>query len=608
MADRVGQRIGDYLLIRLLGRGRFAEVYLGQHDVLYNKQAAIKILHTYLTDDDVANFRNEAEIISSLIHPHIVHLDDFGVEDGVPFLVMAYAPNGTLRERHPKGTILSLATIVSYIKQIAAAVQFAHDRRLIHRDIKPENMLLGPNPNNEVWLSDFGIAVIVHSSRLQTTQDVAGTWHYTAPEQFQGKPQRASDQYALGVIVYEWLCGFPPFQGSLEELYYQHRFVPPPALFEKVSTVSPDLEHVIMTALAKDPQKRFANVEAFATVLEQTCQMALSHPAALSTEIPLLSQPTPPTYTGTTLGTILYIYTGHSSGMRALAWSSDGKRIATASDDYTAQVWDALTGKHAITYHGHLSHVEGVAWSPNNTRIVSGSADGTVQIWDATTGTHIYTYHGHMPIYRPSAYQDHPWVNRVSWSPDGMYIVSCDQTSDPKSIATVQVWEVTTGKTVVTYRNHTNGVYAVAWSPDGKRIASAGYDRTLQIWDAMNGTTLITYKGNAFLFGLSWSPAGEYVAVGTTDNTVVVVDSINGKVLTTYQGHYNWVKDVAWSSDGKRIASGSDDGMVRLWDTASGINIYTYDERNGHINAVGWSFKGNLIASGGDTVQVWQAL
>src|SRR6266700_3988009 len=200
MNDFVGKQLGNYRLIRILGQGGFADVYLGQH-VYLNTLAAIKILQTRLAQDDLEVFLKEARTVSNLIHPHIVRVLEFGVEGTTPYLVMDFAPNGTLRQRHPKGTRLRPAIVVPYVKQVASALQYAHDKRLIHRDIKPENMLLGQN--NEVLLSDFGIATIAHTSRSLHTQDFSGTIAYMAPEQVQGKSRPASDQYSLAIITYE---------------------------------------------------------------------------------------------------------------------------------------------------------------------------------------------------------------------------------------------------------------------------------------------------------------------------------------------------------------------------------------------------------------------
>src|SRR6266568_5389589 len=219
MADRVGQQFGNYRLVRLLGQGGFAEVYLGEHLQL-GTVAAIKLLHTHIASEDVEFFRKEARTIAHLVHPHIVRVFDFGVEGAIPFLVMDYATGGTVRKLHPRGIALSLPTIVTYVTQTADALQYAHDAHVIHRDIKPENLLLGRR--QEVLLSDFGVAQLAQSSRSQSTQDVAGTATYMAPEQFQGKPRPASDQYALGIIVYEWLCGERPFSGIRQEIEGQH--------------------------------------------------------------------------------------------------------------------------------------------------------------------------------------------------------------------------------------------------------------------------------------------------------------------------------------------------------------------------------------------------
>jgi serine/threonine protein kinase len=267
MADRIGQQLDKYRVTRLIGRGGFADVYLGEH-IYLRTPAAIKMLATRLSSpDDLENFLKEARIIAQLLHPHIVRVLDFGVDGETPFLVMEYAPNGTLRERHRKGTQLPLSTTITYVKQVAEALQYAHSEKFIHRDVKPENMLVGRR--NEILLSDFGIALIAQSSRYQSTQDVTGTIAYMSPEQIQGKPRPASDQYSLAVNVYEWLSGEQPFHGSFTELCAQHMFAPPPPLHEKVPDISQDVEQVVMTALAKDPKQRFGSVQAFANALEQ---------------------------------------------------------------------------------------------------------------------------------------------------------------------------------------------------------------------------------------------------------------------------------------------------------------------------------------------------
>lgn len=273
MTDRTGQQLGNYRLLRLLGRGGFAEVYLGEH--LYLKSyAALKILHTVLKEEEQAAFLKEAQTLVQLVHPHIVRVLDFAVDAETPFLVMEYAPHGTLRQRHPAGSRLSLDTILPYVQQTASALDYAHEQRLIHRDVKPENMLVGAH--NDILLSDFGLALLAPHTHPYSTheiaQQVAGTSLYLAPEQLQGRPRPASDQYALGIVVYEWLCGKPPFQGTPLEIATQHLTMPPPSLQKQCPDLSPAIEEVIMCALAKEPNQRFASVEEFADALEQAQQ------------------------------------------------------------------------------------------------------------------------------------------------------------------------------------------------------------------------------------------------------------------------------------------------------------------------------------------------
>ena len=268
--ERIGQRLGNYQLIRLLGRGGFADVYLGEH-VYLKTEAAIKVLHTRLAGEDVEQFRTEAATIAHLVHPHIIRVLDFDVDNTTPLLVMDYAPNGTLRQLHPKGARLQPGIFMPYVRQIASALQYAHDQKFIHRDVKPENMLLGRN--NDVLLSDFGIALVAQNTLSQSTEDmVVGTMAYMAPEQIQGKPRPASDQYALAVVVYEWISGQKPFNGSYMEIVTQHLSAAPPSLDERTLAIPHAVQQVIQKALAKDPHQRFARVQDFADALERAYQ------------------------------------------------------------------------------------------------------------------------------------------------------------------------------------------------------------------------------------------------------------------------------------------------------------------------------------------------
>lgn len=271
MEYREHKQLGNYRVLYLLGRGGFADVYLGEH-LVDKTQVAIKVLRMQMASTDVAAFYREAQTIAHLKHPHIIEVLDYGVDeqDNAPFFIMQYAPKGTLRERYPKGAVLTPGSILPSIKQAASALQYAHDQKLIHRDVKPENMLL--TAHDELLISDFGLAIIMHgSSYQQSNQDVAGTIAYMAPEQFQGHPRAASDQYALGVVAYEWLSGSRPFLGTAAEIQAQHLQALPARLSGRGLDISPAVEQVVFTALAKNPHQRFASIQDFANAFEAAC-------------------------------------------------------------------------------------------------------------------------------------------------------------------------------------------------------------------------------------------------------------------------------------------------------------------------------------------------
>ena len=198
MISRVGQQFGNYQLKHLLGRGGFAEVYLAEHRFL-GTPAAVKLLFGCLTPQDFQVFQAEAKTLATLRHPHILRLLDFGLVDGCPYLIMDYAPGGTLRQLYPQGSMIPLNAVVAYVKQIASALHYTHEVKRIHRDVKPENILI--DEQQMLLLSDFGIATLAHSLSSLKTVDATGTPRYMAPEQWQGKPLPATDQYALAIMV-----------------------------------------------------------------------------------------------------------------------------------------------------------------------------------------------------------------------------------------------------------------------------------------------------------------------------------------------------------------------------------------------------------------------
>src|ERR1700694_4486533 len=585
MTDRIGQQLGHYRLNRKLGSGGFADVYLAEH-IYLNTPAAVKLLNASLASWDIQNFHNEAKTIARLVHPHIVRILDFGIEASIPYLVMEYAPNGTMRQRYPKETQVPLPLVVMYVEQIASALQYAHTHRLIHRDVKPENLLLGRD--NGLLLGDFGAALLTHTSAMLSTQTVIGTISYMAPEQLTGKPTPASDQYALGIVAYEWLCGHCPFQGSLAEVHHLQLYEPPPSLCAQMPTLSPAVEYVIMKALAKQHKQRFATILTFAEALEQASLHVQSTPrplylaagrgtqgyaAALATEailapsaapplpptvaVPASALPLPETITKDTsrpsqkrlsrrviLVSLIGLTALGSGGVLALWLKQQEEKSARATLPGPTTTPIPIKSNALYTYTGHQDQVFTAAWSPDATYIASAGGniktrqgDMGVHVWMAQSGQDVYVYPGHSRL-----------VRMVAWSPDGARIASVSEDS------TVQVWDARTGNNPLIYRGHSDKVLAVTWSPDGTHIASAGIDQTVQVWDA---------------------------------NT--------GQIKFSYTGHTKAVTSVAWSLDGKLIASASQDGFVYTWDAASGTTQQLFPHA-AWVGSLAWSLDSTSLA------------
>jgi WD40 repeat protein/tetratricopeptide (TPR) repeat protein len=593
-----------------LGRGGMGVVYRARQTKL-DRVVALKMIlaGAHAGADDLARFKTEAEAIARLQHPNIVQVFEVGEHGGLPYFSLEFC-GGSL-DKKLAGTPLPPKEAAAIVGTLAQAMQAAHDRGVVHRDLKPANVLLAEDGTPKI--TDFGLAKKLDEAGRTATGAVMGTPSYMAPEQAGGKRGQvgpAADVYALGAILYECLTGRPPFKAatSLDTILQVISDEPVPPRQLQLRTPR-DLETVCLKCLRKDPKKRYASAEALAEDLrrfqagesiqarpvgrvERTVKWVRRNPAAAALVATLL--------VGTAVAAFFAI--------RANQKAAEALEQKGRADEQTELAKGNARVANERAYISDLRLVQR-AWEENDIDLVQQLLD--VQRPEKTDGEDLRGFEWHhwwrqshdrgLQTFQGETDQ----VLSVAFSPDGRRLASGSLDG------TVKVWDTATGQAKQTLHGHNGLVSGVAFSPDGKRLASCGgtpYETgEVKVWDLATGREALTLRGHRGLVNsVAFSPDGKRLASASWDGTVRVWDAATGKETLTLKQE-SAVLSVAFSADGKYLACGSLHGTPKVWDTVTGRQAFVLQGRTtSWIKGVVFSPDGKRLASlASENVMVW---
>ncbi|SME88048.1 FOG: WD40 repeat [Streptomyces sp. Amel2xC10] len=590
----------------------------------------------------------EAEVAAKLGHPGIITVHDVVRDADVPWIVMEYVSGPSLAGLVAQEGRLPWQRVAAIGAQMADALAHAHGAGVVHRDLKPDNVLV---QDRRTIITDFGIARVLDGSagtRLTRTGAVVGTPQYMPPEQIEGGEAAASgDLWSLGATLYAAVEGNVPFDApSLMPLFHAilTKPLPPPRhagelgpLLEELLAKGPGKRPtaaalaVRLTALHHPPTQRDQQPPAPPRQIHHLPTATATAPAQPPNAVHPPTRPatsarrrsstsatlTPAVPSGPSRRTLLlagatvaigatggwWAWTsdtkddairadtslpGHTKGVYALAYSPNGKSLASASEDNTVRLWNVT----APDGNAEPAKLTGLFWalafSPDGRTLAGGGADGTIHLWNAADGSLVGTLEGHKQQ-----------VSSLAFSPDGRTLASGGLD------ASLRLWSPADRKLLERLDGHDSNVASVEFSPDGKTLASGSWDNSVRLWSVAGRKSVARFSHANYVSSVAFGPDGGTLASGCWDNSVSLWSVTGREKAATLDGHTSVVRAVAFSPDGTTLASAAEDETVRLWNPNDDTEIAVLSEHAGALCAVAFSPDGRRVASADDSVRLW---
>jgi WD40 repeat protein/tetratricopeptide (TPR) repeat protein len=609
--------VPGYEVLGELGRGGMGVVYRARQ-VKADRVVALKMIlaGAHAGPEELARFRTEVEAVARLSHPNIVQIYEVGEHNGLPFFSLEFCPGGNFDGRL-SGTPLPPREAAALVQTLARAIQAAHVKGVVHRDLKPANVLLAEDGTPKV--TDFGLAKKLDEAGRTQSGAVVGTPSYMAPEQAAGRATvgPAADVYALGAILYECLTGRPPFRGAtaletLEQVCGQEP-VPVRRLQPKVPR---DLETICLKCLHKEPARRYASAADLADDLrrflsgepirarpvgrlERGWRWCRRNPATAAAAAVALA-----------VAVVAFVLIAAS---RTEAIASRNEALTLADDNWRLAKEKAQEARNARSQEKKVQREATLmAFQQATTLAEQGElgralhvlAHGLALAELAGADDLEGLFRANLAAWRPHLHAlrhtlPHPaGVSAVAWSPDGRTLATAcwDRTT--------RLWDMGTGKPRGEPVRHEKWVTGLAFSPDGKTLLTVGNHKVVT-WEVQTGRRLAELSHNGtVLTAAVFAPDGRTILTGAADGKARFWD-LKAPQRPRELSLGSWVEAVAFSPDGRFFATGSIDGRILVWAATGGRPLVTL-EHPGGVNALALSADGRLLSGGEDrTARLW---